>query len=176
MTRHLRAGYVSATMELAGLSRDEESHHKNTRKSEIRRGEEDFCKVEAAFQNFINPFQIVNKDAVYCISSGAQAPVDIEKDLMAADSKGKEKFQNCVEERLISKIRSFHAPITKLKLKTFAAMSTTVKVTSTQSPRRNQRRCEQSGMCLVSSSSSLGDKTSVWRKFWTFHSDPFHRH
>ena len=37
--------------------------------------------VMQAISNFINPYEIENKNMLYCLSSGASAPNDIEQDL-----------------------------------------------------------------------------------------------
>ena len=74
VTRHARASYVAATLEMAGMDNSDDSIHKELRPAEIKQSEEDVMKLCKAFGNFINPFDIEIKDAMFCLSSGAKAP------------------------------------------------------------------------------------------------------
>ena len=69
MTRHSRAQYLQATMELVDMDNMDSSSHKDIIKSEIQHSEADVRKVVDAISNFVNPFEVENKDLLYCISS-----------------------------------------------------------------------------------------------------------
>ena len=86
-------------------------------------------KVIAAITNFINPFEVENKSVLYCLSSGAPTPRDIEHDLLQADKLGKEAYSTFVKERIIERTKSYNAPIKRNNLKTFATLVTSAKVT-----------------------------------------------
>ena len=137
MTRHSRAGYVQATMELTGMESQGCSTHKDIRTSEILRSETDVRKVVDAITSFINPFDVEDKDVLYCLSSGVPAPPEVEQDLLSADNRGKILHEAFVKERLIKKEKSFHEPIKKQKLKTFASLAKSVQVTGTDKKTKN---------------------------------------
>ena len=65
--------------------------------------------VVDAISNFVNPFEVENKDILYCISSGAPAPADhdVEKDLLSADMSGNKARDEFIEDRLVKKTASF---------------------------------------------------------------------
>lgn len=76
----------------------------------------------------MNPFEIDNKEVLYCLSSGAPIPRAVEEDLLQADKVGKEAHMTFVKERLVENTKSFHEPIKKQNLKTFSNMAKSVKV------------------------------------------------
>ena len=81
MTQHSRTQYLQATREMVDMDNTDSSFHKDIRKSEIQHSETDVRKVVDAISNFVNPSEAKNKDFLYCISSGAPAPADVEEDL-----------------------------------------------------------------------------------------------
>ena len=89
-------------------------------------------KLCKAFRNFINPFDIECRDALYCLSSGAEAPPVIENELLKVGEFRKEAFKDFVQTRLVEKTVPFHSPMHKQKLKTLAKIFIHKKVTSTQ--------------------------------------------
>jgi len=129
-TRHARAGYLQATLDSAGIGDDEMSNHKDVNPSEIVKEELAVHKMIIAFQNFINPFEVPNVHKLYCISSGRPVSDEIAIDLLSVDKQGTNAYNSFVQERLVQKKVSFHAPIKRLKLKTFASMAVKTAVTS----------------------------------------------
>ena len=91
---------------------------KHFRSAQIQQNEEDVTKLCKAFGNFINPFDIECRDALYCLSSGAKAPPVIEKELLKVEEFRKEAFKDFVQTRLLEKTVTFHSPMQKQKLKT----------------------------------------------------------
>jgi len=55
---------------------------KDLRPWSIQQSEETVSKVLEAIAGFMNPFEMENKDNLYCLSSRAPAPSDIEQDLL----------------------------------------------------------------------------------------------
>jgi len=98
ITRHARASYHQATIEMADMDSQDYSSHKDLRPSSIHQSEETVSKVLEAIAGFTNPFEMENKDNLYCLSSGAPAPSDIEQDLLQADRVGKEAHETFVQE------------------------------------------------------------------------------
>jgi hypothetical protein len=122
VTRHVRASYVDSTLDMAGMTNSEESAHKDIRPSEMRRSEADLQILMTSFKNFVNPFEVEIKESLFCLSSGAQAPVEVASDLLKAESIGKQAFGRFVQERLIEKSLKFHAPLRRQSLKTWASL------------------------------------------------------
>eukprot|EP00745_Piridium_sociabile_P026705 TRINITY_DN42673_c0_g1_i18.p1 TRINITY_DN42673_c0_g1~~TRINITY_DN42673_c0_g1_i18.p1 ORF type:complete len:760 (+),score=189.88 TRINITY_DN42673_c0_g1_i18:236-2515(+) len=127
-TRHDRALYHQATLESVDMDSQENTAHKDLRPSQVTQSDADTVKVMQAVNNFVNPFQIENKNELYCLSSGAPAPKDVENDLLSADRVGEEAYRQFVKERLLERTVSFNVPIKKLNLKTFAKTAKSVKV------------------------------------------------
>ena len=111
MTRHSRAQYLQATMEMVDMDNTGSSSHKDIKKSEIQHSEADVRMVVDAISNFVNPFEVENKDVLCCISSGAPAPADVEEDLLSADMCGNKARDEFIEDRLVKEKASFFDPV-----------------------------------------------------------------
>ena len=79
----------------------------------------------------MNPFCIEDKSHLYILSSGSQVPDSVVKDVMNAETVGKEKREEFVQERLL-KNKNFFEPIKKLKLKTMSDLKKTTKLKPTE--------------------------------------------
>ena len=132
VTRHMRGSFLAAAMELAGMTDEEETNHKDTRPSEIRKTEEDVQKLLESFQNFSSPFDTDERKALFCLSSGKPAPPEVMEDLLECEQRGISAFNNFVQQRLMEKSVSFHSPMKKLSLKTFSYTHVKTKVQSTK--------------------------------------------
>ena len=121
-TRHVRASYYQATMAITDIVSQGNTSHKELKSSQISQTDKEACKIVQAISNFLNTFQVDNKDVLYCISPGAPAPVNTGEDLLQADKIGKEAHITFVKERFIDKTRSFHSPIANQNLKTFSTI------------------------------------------------------
>lgn len=132
MTRHTRASYVEATFELADMTSSESKAHKDIRPTKVIATEKDVVKILDSFSNFINPFEVDNKDVLFCISSGAPATKDIQDDLLRTDEVGQNALSKFIKERLVEKNVSFHSPLSRQNLRTFAALKKKKQLTSTQ--------------------------------------------
>ena len=80
-----------------------------------------------ALQSFLSPFDVPEKGKLHCISSRAPPPAAVEKDMMAAESIGKQAKKSFIKERLYTK-EWFFDLVKKLKLKTFQCGDKIVKV------------------------------------------------
>ena len=76
-----------------------------------------------AINNFINPFTIEDKDTLYCPSSGAPVPSNVDNDILMSDEIGKKAHKQFVQDRLIDITVSFHALAKKQNLKSFCKLS-----------------------------------------------------
>ena len=94
--------------------------------------------VVDVMSNFVNPFEVENKDVPYCISSGAPAPADLEEDLLSADMSGNIVRDEFIEDRLVEKTASFDL-VKKQRLKTFASLAKCVKLTSSEKKSKQMR-------------------------------------
>jgi hypothetical protein len=68
----------------------------------------------------MNPFATDKRDALFCLSSGAPGPEEIDKSLFDAYRNGLEAHKNLAQECLVDKTVSFYAPLKKQNLITFA--------------------------------------------------------
>jgi hypothetical protein len=132
MTRHLRASYVEATYELAEMSTTDVDRHKDNRQANKTASERDVQKVLTSIENFVNPFCVDNKDALYCISSGSPLEKESEQNILEANKIGQQAHTKFVNERLVEKTISFYAPLRKQKLKTFDDKKKRKKLTTSQ--------------------------------------------
>jgi len=69
------------------------------------------------FSNFINPFELDQKDQLVCLSSGAIIPDSIVDDLFNVDEKGKSCVDQFVQTRLVKNELAFHASLKRQSLK-----------------------------------------------------------
>ena len=60
-----------------------------------------------AINNFINPFTIEDKDTLYCLSSGAPVPSNVENDILMSDEIAKKAHKQFVQDRPIDKRSAF---------------------------------------------------------------------
>ena len=132
-TTHERAQYVDVTYAKADMQSESQGgrQHKDLRRAEVQKSEKRVEKTMAAIQSFMNPFNVPDEDKLYCISSGVPAPASVEKDMMAAESLGKQAKEAFITERLDMKERFFD-PVKKMKLKTFQSSTKTVKLKTAQ--------------------------------------------
>ena len=106
-TRHATASYLQATKEIANIDTLESTSHKEVRSSQILKSEQDTCCVMEAINNFINPFTIEDKDTLYCLSSGAPVPSNVENDILMSDEIAKKAHKQFVQDRPIDKRSAF---------------------------------------------------------------------
>ena len=138
VTRHKRATFAEATFERAfDMSSETSDIHKTTRKSEIQKSETNVLNVIAAFNQFVNPFQVDSsrKDSLFCISSGKPATDKIADHLLNYSDIGNKAAETFIKTRLVDKSVKFHDTLKKQNLQTFSSMA--VKKTLTSSKKKS---------------------------------------
>ena len=106
--------------------------HRELEKVEIRSSEDAVQQTITAIKSFTNPFTLADKDRLYCISSGAPCSLEVEHDLLQAESIGRKAKDAFIRERLSSAEKDFFDPIPRRKLKTMEAANKKVMLKSTQ--------------------------------------------
>ena len=96
--------------------------HRDLRRTEIERSEANVVKVSEAIVGQINPFEMKQKYKLYCISSGASATSEIERDIILAEALGADAKVDFISERL-EKHGKFVDPIKRLNLKTLSSQN-----------------------------------------------------
>ena len=68
-TSHERARYVEATFNMADMLDDSScgKSHSELRPSEIKKGDKEVCETADAIKGFVDPFDVTDKDKLYCI-------------------------------------------------------------------------------------------------------------
>ena len=125
LTRHKRAEYVEATMEEVDMLTNTSEVHKSCLASHIKRSESDVGKLVVTFHQFLNPFKLqgINKEHLFCLSSGKSASDVVASDLVKYVEVGTEAAQNFIVTRLLEKTVKFQDTIKRRNLKTFQAMA-----------------------------------------------------
>ena len=97
-------------------------------------------KVAEAIVGFINPFEMEQKDKLNCISSGASATSEIERDAILAEAFGADAKVDFISERL-EKHEKFFDPIKRLNLKTLSELAnkTTIKLSQNEVTEHRQQ-------------------------------------
>ena len=86
-----------------------------------------------AISHFTNPWKIPDKERLYCLSSGALIPLEIEADILLADELGKTLKSTFIQERLIhGHEKDFFDPVARQKLKTMGDANKTVCLRTSQ--------------------------------------------
>ena len=125
-------------LELCGLIDDPEcpkaGKHRELEQAEIRKSEEAVQKVICTIHNFMNPFDVPDKDHLYSLSSGAPASPEVERDVLCAEKIGKEAKEEFVRERFLngSSENLFFEPIKRQRLKTMESSNKAVRLTGQQ--------------------------------------------
>jgi hypothetical protein len=117
---HERVQFVKGDLAMVDMLADDSDakKHRNLRRTEIER---------LAIVGFINPFEMEQKGKLYCISSGASATSEIERDVILAEASGADAKVDFISECL-EKHEKFFDPIKRLNLKTSElAKKTTIK-------------------------------------------------
>jgi hypothetical protein len=88
-------------------------------------------KVAEAIVGFINPFEMEQKDKLYCISYGASATSEIERDVIFAEAFCADAKVDFISESL-EKHEKFFDPIKQLNLKTLSQLAKKTTIKSSQ--------------------------------------------
>jgi hypothetical protein len=115
---HERVQFVKGALAMVDMLADDSdaTKHRDLRRTEIERSEANVVKVSEAIVGFINPFEMEQKDKLYCISYGASATSEIECYAILAEAFGADAKVDFISERL-EKHEKFFDPIKRLNLK-----------------------------------------------------------
>lgn len=118
-TTHIRSLYLTATFSMAEMGDKslEGKQHRDLRPTEVLKYVLKVKKAKYSINNFMNQFNIGNKNELIVISSGAAAAEDIAADVLSAKEKGVIARDHFIESRL-RKGQDFFDPITRMNLKT----------------------------------------------------------
>ncbi len=88
-----RAQYYEMLLEMCGLINDLEfpkaGKHCELDPAQIKKSEEAVQRTIAAIKSFTNPFQMTDKERLYCIASSAPVSREVEVDVLCAEAVGK---------------------------------------------------------------------------------------
>lgn len=121
LTSEYRSRYLRQLRNIIG-QRDTDFHHPDLQLPRIRRDEADVQSlVQLMETSWLNPFSPEHGELV-SLSTAAEAPPEVAKDLLEAYKIGEEAYQTFKQERLQEDAPStqFHDRMTKKKLKTFS--------------------------------------------------------
>jgi hypothetical protein len=122
-TVHERVQFVKGALAMVDiLAADSDAKkHRDLRRTEIERSEANVVKVAESIFGY-NPLEMEQKDKLYCISSGASATPEIERDVILAEALGADAKVDFISERL-EKHGKFVDPIKRLNLKTLSSQN-----------------------------------------------------
>ena len=147
-----RAKYYQATLQMAGMEADKSksnNKHKDTRSSEIRKSEVFVTQVMETITDYGNPFDISDKDKLYCLSSGSAVADDVKEDVLRVETVGCEAKLEFIKDRLGKENEKkkgangegvFFDKIKKMKLKTMASVNTKVTLTKSDNKKVSYRQ------------------------------------
>ena len=86
---HERVQFVKRALAMVDMLVDDSDvkKHRDLRRTEIERSEANVVKVAESIFGY-NPFEMEQKDKLYCISSGASATSEIERDVILTEAFG----------------------------------------------------------------------------------------
>ena len=130
-TTSSRAKLFEEMLEMCDMIDDPEclksGKHRDLEASQIKKNECAVKKVMEAISHFTNPSKIHDKERLYCLSSGAPIPQEIEADILHADELGKTLKSTFIQEWLIhGHKKDFFDPVARQKLKTMEDANKTV--------------------------------------------------
>ena len=104
ITRHSRAQYVEATLDMAAMTSSETSAHKELRVSQMKSSEANVKEITEAVLSFTNPFALQNQQELYCLSSGVPATQEVSRSLFQAHELGKDAMITFSRSGLLIKV------------------------------------------------------------------------
>ncbi|XP_033987161.1 uncharacterized protein LOC117483109 [Trematomus bernacchii] len=135
-TTSTRAQFYQKTLEMVDLIKDPDcpraGKHRELEKAEVKKGEEAIQRTIVTIRNFRNPFTISDKDRLYSLASGAPVLMEVEMDVLQAETVDKAAKAEFIKRLQSREPASFFDPIKKKKLKTMEACNKKVTLTSSQ--------------------------------------------
>lgn len=129
LTAHDRAATTAACEVLAGQRQAAHTSHKESKGMRSVRDENDVNNVIRTIEACaVSPIMPSTSCDLVNITTGAVAPPDVQSDIAHAFKRGDNAFRKFVQERLVSGTVSFHSKLESLKLKSFASLVKSAKV------------------------------------------------
>ena len=98
-----RAKYYQATLHMAGMEADKSKtndKHKDNRPSEIKKSEVFVSQVTETITDYGNPFEMSDKEKLYCLSSGSAVADDVMRDVLEVETEGSKAKIKFIKDRL----------------------------------------------------------------------------
>ena len=121
LTAHHRASVTQCCREMAGITREENSSHKEATLPRIRKDELCVNQIVLFLQDQMNPF--APSDYLTSLSSGEIASEKTTWDLLNAEKMGQEALSVFVQKRLNTQEVGYYDPLKKMKLSTYRKTS-----------------------------------------------------
>ncbi|XP_049332864.1 uncharacterized protein LOC111197609 isoform X2 [Astyanax mexicanus] len=125
LSQHERAAIARQCESMAGKS-PEIRKRKDLDTTRIHADEKAVTRIISTLDSMLNPFD-THRDGIVCLSSGAVATEEVQKDLLAAPEIGETAFNEFISQRLLTPSVDIFAPIKAQKLKTFSDQAKTKK-------------------------------------------------
>ncbi|KAF3836203.1 hypothetical protein F7725_028761, partial [Dissostichus mawsoni] len=106
--------------------------HRELEKAEVKKGEEAIQRTIETIRNFTNPFTISDKDRLYSLASGALVLMEVEMDVLQAETVGKAAKAEFIKRLQSREPGRLFDPIKKQTLKTMETCNKKVTLTSSQ--------------------------------------------
>ena len=71
--------------------------------------------MKNAITSFTNPFEVDNKEELFCLASGKPALRNVREGLLQAHDRGQQLMEEFITSRLLDKTVPFHEPLKRLK-------------------------------------------------------------
>ena len=133
LAAHAKGEFVQALWKMVDAVPDCEQKQRNLRPSQIARSEMQVQNTIAAFESFLNPFNLNPLQPLTSLASGAAMTADVREDALNALKKGESQKQVFIHERLESNSTKFFEPVKKNKFKTMAFPAPVKKLTASKS-------------------------------------------
>ena len=175
-----RVKFYQATLQMAGMLPDSSkanNTHKDNRSSEIKKSENFVAKVVEAITDYGSPFDIADKNKLYCLSSGCPVSDDIREDVLKADAEGEKAKLDFINQRLGKENEEkkgangegvFFDKIKKMKLKTMASGNTKVTLTKSDKNKVNYHQDGSFVFNLLVQLEKLGEDVLNLRVFVSY--------
>ena len=111
LAAHAKGELVQAMWKMVDTIPDCEKQHRNLRPSKISLSELQVQQTIAAFETFLNPFDIDPSQPLTSLSSGASMSEDIRDDVLNALKTGESQKQSFIHNRPESRNTPFFDPI-----------------------------------------------------------------
>ena len=105
LTANSRAAFIDSCRKMTDSSHGRSQCHKEIGSSRIERDEDDMKKIIEVMEGWRNPFEA--SDELVVLRSGHVADENVKQDLLMAKEKGRQAFQQFINERLVTNNKGF---------------------------------------------------------------------